>query len=272
MAWKGTQSDCLDGVLDMNGDRDCQAKFELLVHPVTVAATGGGSGFISSTPGGINCGTNCDEDWLHGTAVVLTATAGQGSEFTGWSGHPDCADGALSVTEPIDCQATFELLPPEEYTLTMSKTGSGGGTVVTTPGGIDCGVDCTEVYTEGESVTFTPIPDFGSVFVLWKGTQGDCADGHVTMNGDRDCQAKFDLAQHTVTIDKAGSGSGVVVSQPTGISCGGACSSDFDHGALVVLNPIPDPGSSFTGWSGDPDCDDGTLTVTADVVCTALFD
>ena len=51
---------------------------------LTVAKTGNGS--VTSSPAGINCGTDCSESYAGGASVTLTATAGAGSTFTGWSG------------------------------------------------------------------------------------------------------------------------------------------------------------------------------------------
>ena len=270
--WKGVQPDCIDGVLTMNNNRDCMAEFELQTHTVTVTKAGTGSGSVSSDPGGINCGSNCSEDWGHGTEVTLTANPNSSSEFVGWSGHADCADGELTVTEPITCQATFDLLPPDFHTLTMSKNGSGSGTVTSDPAGIDCGTDCTESYEDGTVVTLTATPDAGSVFSQWKGVQPDCIDGVLTMNNNRDCMAEFELQTHTVTVTKAGTGSGSVSSDPGGINCGSNCSEDWGHGTEVTLTANPNSSSEFVGWSGHADCADGVLTVTEPMTCQATFD
>ena len=53
---------------------------------------------------------------------------------------------------------------------------------------------------------------------------------------------------YTLTVSK--SGSGTVVSVPSGIDCGSTCSYSFSEGASVVLTAAAPSGSAFTGWSG----------------------
>ncbi len=68
---------------------------------------------------------------------------------------------------------------------------------------------------------------------------------------------------HTLTITKAGNGSGVVT--PTvGMHL-------YTSGMTVTLQATPATGSTFTGWSGDTDCASGTVTLNADKSCTATF-
>src|SRR5262249_25131837 len=67
--------------------------------------------------------------------------------------------------------------------------------------------------------------------------------------------------QFTLTVVKAGSGSGTETSSPEGVSCGGTCSAPFDQSTSVTLMANTDVGSSFTGWSGEGCSGTGTCTV-----------
>ena len=51
-------------------------------------------------------------------------------------------------------------------------------------------------------------------------------------------------------VVKTGPGAGAVISNPPGITCGSACSFDFDADLTVTLTATEEPGSTFTGWSG----------------------
>lgn len=53
-----------------------------------------------------------------------------------------------------------------------------------------------------------------------------------------------------LTVQRVGSGSGRVVSQPAGIDCGATCSASFT--TAVTLEAISDVGSEFVEWSGAP--------------------
>jgi len=92
--------------------------------------------------------------------------------------------------------------PPTTFLLTVSKVGAGGGTVTSTPAGINCGPDCTEAYTSGTPVALAPVAATGSTFAGWSGNS-DCTDGAVTMNAARSCTATFNLTSLAAAADHA---------------------------------------------------------------------
>jgi PKD repeat protein len=118
---------------------------------------------------------NPSYSYNEGTFTVrLTVTDSDGSPDT------------LTMTDYIT-------VTPPEYDLTITKTGAGSGTVESSPAGIDCGAECTEIYVEGTAVTLSAVPDAGSYFSGWSDPEcsgtGDCM---VTMNADTGITATFD--------------------------------------------------------------------------------
>ncbi len=76
-----------------------------------------------------------------------------------------------------------------------------------------------------------------------------------------------------LTVNKAGGGTGTVVSDPAGISCGLDCTSNYFEDTVVTLTAHPGVKSFFVGWSGDCSGTGLTTTVTmdGDKICTATF-
>jgi hypothetical protein len=92
--------------------------------PLTLTITKGGTGTVTSSPdGSINCGTTCQAQYGLGTIVTLSATAGSGSYFSGWSGDTDCSDGVVTMNVNKTCTANF---------FVSSSGGSGGGCFIAT--------------------------------------------------------------------------------------------------------------------------------------------
>jgi len=156
------------------------------------------------------------------------------------------------------------------FTLTVNQSGTGNGTVTSSPTGINCGATCTATFAPGTSVTLTATPAANSTFAGFSGNV-DCSDGVVTMNANKTCTATFNLQQFTLTVNNVGSGSGTVTSTPAGINCGADCSETFTIDTSVTLTATPAADSTFAGFSGDADCSDGVVTMNADRTCTATF-
>ncbi|MCB1566437.1 MAG: hypothetical protein KDI78_12615 [Xanthomonadales bacterium] len=179
-----------------------------------------------------------------GSQVTLTPDVSPGTAFNGWSG--DCAgtgNCVLQMSEARNVSASFSSVG---HTLNVSKTA--GGNVSSSPAGISCGADCSEIYSPGTEVTLTANPAVGWVLQNWT---GDCTGGGacvVTMDAARSVHAIFNVAW---TLDVSVVGSGSVVSSPAGIACPGDCNEDYADGAEVTLTPTPDPGFDFDHWSGD---------------------
>jgi hypothetical protein len=166
---------------------------------------------------------------------------------------------------------TFTLV---QRLLTVSKTGTGFGTVTSDPPSISCGITCKYDFDQGTVVTLTASASTGSTFAGWSGLacsgMGDCV---VTMDAAETVTAEFTLDQYTLTVDKEGTGSGTVTSNPAGIACGATCADDFDYGTVVTLTTVTSAGSVFRGWSGagcfgTGDC---IVTISAAETVTATF-
>jgi hypothetical protein len=80
--------------------------------------------------------------------------------------------------------------------------------------------------------------------------------------------------QYTLTVNKAGTGTGGVTSSPAGIDCGASCAYDYDEDTEVTLTATPTGDNVFAGWSGTGGCT-GTstcvLTMSAAKAATATF-
>ena len=184
---------------------------------------------------------------------------------------PPSSAAVLLVVKKISGQGQFTLSSNTSiYTLNVNKSGTGNGTITSSPAGINCGADCTENYSSGTVVTLSPAPAANSTFAGWSGDP-DCSDGVVTINAGKTCTATFNLITYSLNVNKSGTGSGTITSNPAGINCGTDCTENYSAGTVVTLSPAPAANSAFAGWSGDPDCSDGTVTVNTGKTCTATF-
>jgi uncharacterized repeat protein (TIGR02543 family) len=219
---------------------------------LAVTVAGAGQGTVTSAPAGIACPGDCAESFAPGTQVTLTAAPAAGSTFGGWGGA--CAGTAVTCTVTVSAAtavtATFGEVPPP--TLTVVVSGTGQGTVTSTPSGIQCPGDCAESFAAGTSVTLVATPAAGSVFTGWSG--GVCSGTGVCalpLAASVSLTAVFSPEPPPrLSVGLLGNGTGTVTSSPAGINCPGDCAESFSAGTTVTLSAAPAAGSTFAGWAG----------------------
>ncbi|MCA1832628.1 MAG: choice-of-anchor D domain-containing protein [Actinomycetota bacterium] len=112
------------------------------------------------------------------------------------------------------------------FQLTVVRTGSGSGTVTSSPAGISCGSTCSMFVANGTSVSLTAIPNTVSSFGGWGGACSGTGNCSFVMSTDKSVSAAFNPlppAQLSVTPPFHDFGQMVV----------GSSSSDF---AFTVTN------------------------------------
>ncbi len=126
---------------------------------------------------------NSDGSWINIGNRVTNDLAPGGSHLLSWSNvwtapagtntHlvEVCADVGLVITESNEgnnCTITsFTTAPAPNYALNVIK--SGQGTVTSSPVGINCGADCTEMYIPNTDVVLTAVSASGRIFTGWTG-------------------------------------------------------------------------------------------------------
>lgn len=157
------------------------------------------------------------------------------------------------------------------YSITVSASGSGSGTIIGKLGGneiINCGTDCFEdniTYNKTEKIILTATPKTGSVFSKW---EGDSECNNITSNicqisrtkNHNGLKAKFSKKSDTsdkkntvaLNISKNGNGSGSIQLNNRYESCdlSSSCSFDFEKDKNVFITIIPDNDSKIVSASG----------------------
>ena len=160
-----------------------------------------GSGSVTSSPTGINCGSTCTASFTPGTQVTLTATPALGFVFTGWGGA--CSGGgtcmvAMNAAQTVSAAFTKNLL-------SVSITGS--GTVTSNDGGINCPSTCSGDYISGAQTTLTATPSSGNGFSGWGGACSGIGSCALTMNAPQTVSANFVALRDRVFVSSNGNDS-----------------------------------------------------------------
>ncbi|HEY3277012.1 MAG TPA: S8 family serine peptidase [Syntrophorhabdaceae bacterium] len=93
--------------------------YQALIGKATliIGKSGKGSGAVSSSPSGINCGTQCSVVFANGAAITLTAVPASDSTFSGWTGGGCSGTGACNLSLTGKTQVTASFSGPCDYTI-----------------------------------------------------------------------------------------------------------------------------------------------------------
>ncbi len=267
------------------------------------------SSSVTSTPDGINCGSDCDQEYLEGTEVVLMAYVPlQSCIFAGWSGDCQSCGDATTCSVTMDnhksCTATFEdltivpipnlgfevLAPiadltanltsgeaPLDVEFTCRVTDFYDITEVRWDFNGDGKIDFIDAISQG--IFHVPTTDFTSVVTYTytrEGTyQASCTG--VNMYGATTTETV------TVNVTRARKFSVVVSKVGLGtvtggsIDCGTSCSAEISDGGSITLTATASKNYIFKGWGRDcQSCGTSsscTLSnITSDKFCLVTFE
>jgi preprotein translocase subunit YajC len=222
--------------ITMNGNYSITANFAVILpgqYSLTISSTAGGS---VTVPGQ---GTFA---YGAGTVVNLTAAAVGGYRFVNWSGNVGtvanvtAASTTITMNSNYSITANFAVIPPVQYSLTISSTAGGS---VTIPG------QGTFTYNAGTLVNLVASPLGGYRFVNWTGNVGTIANitaasTTITMNGIYSITANF-VPVYNLTMAVAPGGSGTSADLTGG--------SPYTAGTVVNIQAVATAGYTFANWS-----------------------
>lgn len=237
-ACSGTQKTC---TVKMSQIREVTANF-FYYWPLLVARTGSGTGTVTGV--GINCGTDCSEGHPDGVSMTLKAQAANGSTFSGWSG--DCTGTGDKCTLLMNSSKAAVAQFDSGPTLSISKIGSGSGTVSSTDNGINCGNFCSKAYSAGQRITLSATPMSGSTFAGWSGPCSGTGSCTISLSG----QSQFVTAIFNAAACVPYCGSKKCGDNGCGGSCG-TCSTGYQcNGSQCVYQCQPNCAGRKCGSDG----------------------
>ena len=210
-------------VVTMDTEKTVTATFTPKTYTITATAGDGGSiSPVGSIP--VDYGANQtftitpDDGYYIANVLIDGISIGSVNTYT-----------FTNVLTPHTINANFTI---NTYNLAVTKAGAGAGTVISSPIGITCGSDCSEIYSESIVITLIAIANANSTFIGWSGDDctgtGACT---VTMNNAKTVIATFALKTYTIT---AATGVGGTIA-PSGIVM-------VDYGANQTFTITPDTG------------------------------
>ena len=212
------------------------------VHPIPYTVTIDKTGDGTITVNDIEVDLPYSATYYYNDELTITAAAGVGHVFSGWSGDASGTDNPLHlvIADDLDIVAHFPL-----PTVSLTAEGVGSGSVKVND--VTHALPWNGVFDAGAAVTLEAVPAAGQLFVGWSGyVTGDGNPVDFVLLDDAGVTASFGTSVVTLTVNGEPGASLKVNGEPHAFPWSGP----FPYGASVTLEAIPGYCSRFDGWSG----------------------
>ena len=197
--------------------------------------------------GTLTAGSNYDLTYVGANFTITQATVT--ITLTSFP-NPSVLGQLITFTAITDRPGALRLQLPTACPLTGNMTFKEGATLIGT-GGFDA--NCQALFlTSG-----LPLGDHA----ITAEYAGDANFASSTSSVLTQTVSIFAPTYYTLTLSLIGSG---LITPTVGAHT-------YLSGTVVPLSASPDVGWKFSGWSGDVDCADGSVTLNANKLCTAIF-
>jgi len=215
-----------------------RAGFELIPYTVNIDKTGDGTITVND----VEVELPYSATFYYNDEITITAAAGVGHVFSGWSGSVSGTDNPLQLVIAGDLGIVAHF-PLPTVSLTVEGVGSGSVKV----NGVTHALPWNGVFDAGAAVTLEAVPAAGQLFVGWSGhVTGDDNPVDFVLLDDAGVTASFGTSVVTLTVNGEPGASLKVNGEPHAFPWSGP----FPYGASVTLEAIPGYCSRFDGWSG----------------------
>jgi len=228
--------------LTVTGNVEIVANFQALTFEVTAEVNPAESGTVAGA------GT-----YNYGETVTLTATPAEGYQFSYFSieGQDNIETNPyeFTITENVQVVAFFELLPPDEFMVSVTVNPEGAGTV-----------EGAGLYTEGTEVTLVATANEGYEFVNFT-MNGEVVEMPIVVNANVEIVANFNQIEYNVTVvaDEAAGTAEIVEEAP------------YYYGAEINVIATPNAGYEFVNFTVNGEEVAMPYTVNGDVEIVANF-
>jgi hypothetical protein len=159
----------------------------------------------------------------------------------------------------------YRYTPPEDVVLNLSTLDSSYDTILTVFDGSMNEVECNN--------------DLPPAVNLRARVELEATGGvtyHIMVAGsgtsDGDLIYAIDVRCYILTLVPVPAEGGNPVGDPPRVGDQCTVAGEYEPGSSVVLQPAPNPQKTFYGWTGDPGCADGSVTMNQSLTCIANFD
>lgn len=186
--------------------------------------------------------------WPAGNASPDYRTMERGMDF-GWHTYVGSGTNGIMGTPGKENSSVATLTIATSTTgkmffVSVSKTGTGSGKIISNPAGIECGAVCNTKWAEGAFVEFSAIPDSDSKFMGWGGCVGNgtCS---IQLSGDFQMAGEFTKVSPILPIIPPPIGSGPTHLVISAVQVVGATANDE---FVKIMNPT-NATVNLAGWS-----------------------